>query len=83
MEYGGSGGTITLKVPYLHKLMSLLFLCLGLMLLSPVFRSPTKQRFLGFSPQPFWSPSEKRDQIPLPLSQLVSYLKVLEDFIQQ
>ncbi|CAH6799624.1 4931408C20Rik [Phodopus roborovskii] len=52
---------------------------LGLMVLPPVFCSPTKHPLLDPTPHPFWNPTEK----PLPLSPLLSYLKFLEDLMQQ
>ncbi|XP_076795154.1 uncharacterized protein LOC143433733 [Arvicanthis niloticus] len=41
----------------------------------------TKQLFEDSTQQPFWNPSQKLDH--LPLSQLLSHLKVLEYFIAQ
>ncbi|XP_051050505.1 spermatogenesis-associated protein 31A6 [Phodopus roborovskii] len=42
-------------------------------------KSPTKHPLLDPTPHPFWNPTEK----PLPLSPLLSYLKFLEDLMQQ
>ncbi|CAH6799791.1 Gm30302 [Phodopus roborovskii] len=44
-------------------------------------KSPTKHPLLDPTPHPFWNPTEKPDQ--LPLSPLLSYLKFLEDLMQQ
>lgn len=62
------------------RLLGILNLCLGLILLPPVFCSPTKKLFLGSTPHPFWKPRQKMDH--LPLSQLLFYLKLLEYLIQ-
>lgn len=70
-----------IQVPRLHRLMGSLALCLGLMLLPPVLCSPTKHPLLDSTPHSFWNSKEKMDH--LPLSQLLSYSKVLEDLIQQ
>ncbi|KAH0516719.1 Spermatogenesis-associated protein 31 [Microtus ochrogaster] len=43
--------------------------------------SPIKQPLLDSTSLPIWNSNEKLDQ--LPLSKLLSYLKVLEDFIQR
>ncbi|XP_035313608.1 spermatogenesis-associated protein 31E1 isoform X1 [Cricetulus griseus] len=44
-------------------------------------KSPSKHPLLDSTPQAFWNSNEKLDQLPLP--QLLSYLKFLEDLMQQ
>ncbi|GAB1298168.1 Predicted gene, 30302 [Apodemus speciosus] len=48
---------------------------------SPPMESPTKNPLLDSTAQPFWNSNKKLDQ--LPISQLLSYLKVLEELIQK